>query len=74
MAIKDTFCGISEAAEILGCTTGRVRQLLLDGTLTGEKVADLENSPWLIDRKKLAAFAKTRPTTGRPRISTTPAS
>lgn len=67
MAIKDQFCGIIEAAETLGCTTGRVRQLLLRGDITGEKYGKHENAPWLIDRKSLAKFAKVKPTTGRPR-------
>lgn len=71
MAIKDTFCGITEAAGILGCTTGRVRQLLLRGDIKGEKFAPDEqpNAPWLIERKSLEKFAKVKPTTGRKRIA-----
>lgn len=67
MAIKDKFCGITEAAEILGCTTGRVRQLLLAGEVVGEKVSSLDNAPWIIDRKSLAKYAQKEQTVGRPR-------
>ena len=69
VAIKDKFCGISEAAGILGCTTGRVRQLLLAGELIGEKVDDAANAPWFIERKSVEKFASVTPATGRPRGS-----
>ena len=67
MAIKDNYCAIKEAAKTLGCTTGRVRQLLGDGAIVGEKVSDEANAPWMVERKSLEKYAKVKPTTGRPR-------
>jgi hypothetical protein len=69
MAIKDKFCGIIEAAGVLGCTSGRVRQLLQKGELVGEKYGNHANAPWLVERRSLAAYAKKKPSTGRPRIN-----
>jgi hypothetical protein len=69
VAIKDKFCGIIEAAEVLGCTAGRVRQLLQAGELVGEKYGDHANAPWLVERRSLASYAKKKPSTGRPRIN-----
>ena len=71
VAIKDKFCGIKEAAEVLGCTTGRVRQLILKGEIAGEKYGEYDNAPWLVDRQSLNKFSKIKPTTGRKRISET---
>lgn len=70
MAIKDRFCGISEAADFLGCTTGRVRQLLGSGDIKGEKVGEFDNSPWMVDRRSLEKYRDSRPegpSRGRPR-------
>jgi len=66
-AIKDNYCGVSEAAAIIGCTTGRVRQLLIAGKLVGEKYVDADNAPWAVDRKSVAAYSKVVQKTGRPR-------
>jgi len=62
--VKDDYATVAQAAKILGCTTGRVRQLLIAKTLPGEKMSP---TLWLIPRDKLAAFKKNLPTTGRPR-------
>jgi hypothetical protein len=69
LAIKDKFCGITEAADVIGCTTSRVRQLLIAGEIIGEKIDDAANAPWLVDRASVAKYAKNKPPTGRPRIS-----
>jgi hypothetical protein len=60
------FVSVAEAAEIIGCSPGRVRQLLIDGTLTGQK---LNERAWAVERKSAEAFAKTPQTVGRPRGS-----
>lgn len=54
VAIQTTGLTVAKAAERLGVTVGRVRQLLGDGTLVGEKI-----SPrcWLIDSASVAAYA-----------------
>lgn len=70
MAIKDKFCGITEAASLAGCTTGRMRQLLIAGEIRGEKVAEFANSPWMVDRQSLQKYIGQRPdgpSRGRPR-------
>lgn len=43
------FIGTSEAADIIGCTDGRVRQMLRDGILIGQKMS---NRVWLIDESE----------------------
>lgn len=70
MAIKDKFCGITEAAELAGCTTGRMRQLLIAGEIKGEKLSDQDNAPWMVDRRSLERYIENRPdgpSRGRPR-------
>lgn len=57
---------VPEAAEIIGCTTGRVHQLIADGTISGEKV---NGRAWLLLRKDVERIAKKPRTTGRPRVS-----
>lgn len=52
-----------EVAKYLNLTTGRVRQLALDGLLPGQRVADV----WVFDRADVVAFAATRPPRGRPK-------
>ncbi len=61
------FLSVPETADILGVTTGRVRQLLRDGTLQGHKVGDFQ---WAIADRDVKRFAKQpRSRMGRPRIS-----
>lgn len=62
--LQDDFLTVTQAAVRLGCTPGRVRQMLRSGILPGEKM-----SPWLwmIPKKAVAKAEKARPTTGRPR-------
>ena len=58
---------ISQAADALGCTTGRIRQLLRDehSGLRGEKV---NARAWIVEKKSVEKFAKQVPSVGRPRI------
>jgi excisionase family DNA binding protein len=61
------FVSVNKAAEMLGCTVGRVRQLILDGTLPGEK---LNERAWAIPRKAVEKFASRPQVKGRPRVRT----
>jgi excisionase family DNA binding protein len=58
------FVSVPEAADILGCTGGRVRQLLIAGELPGEK---LNARAWAVDRKAVEKMAAIPRTKGRPR-------
>lgn len=58
------FISVAEAATIIGCTEGRVRQLLIDETLAGQK---LNERAWAVERKSAENFAKQPQTVGRPR-------
>lgn len=60
------YISVSDAAEVLGCTEGRVRQLLDEKKIEGEK---LHERAWAVDRKSVEAYSKREITTGRPRIS-----
>lgn len=55
---------VEKAAEIIGITTGRVRQLLLSKELDGVKMSE---RVWLVNRKDAEKLAKKPPATGRPR-------
>jgi hypothetical protein len=60
------FVSVNEAAGILGCTDGRIRQMLRGGTLPGLK---LNQRAWALLRKDVERASKKHPQTGRPRIS-----
>jgi hypothetical protein len=59
------FCSVADAAEIIGCTVGRVRQLLIDGVIAGQK---LNERAWAVERKSAEKYAQTEQTVGRPRL------
>jgi len=54
--------GVAEAAEQLGVSARRVRQMLADGVLDGERVG----RAWIINREQLHQVAGLRPKVGRP--------
>jgi excisionase family DNA binding protein len=54
----------TEAAVVIGCTDGRVRQLLRDGTLLGKKVGE---RMWLIPEDEAQKIRDLPVETGRPR-------
>ena len=58
------FISVQEAAERIGCTVGRIRQLLIDKTLRGQK---LNERAWAVETKSVAEFAKLPQSVGRPR-------
>lgn len=58
---------VEEAAQIIGCTTGRVRQLLLAGELHGCKIT---GNSWVLVRQDAERYARHNPrTVGRKRVS-----
>lgn len=59
------FVSVPEAAAILGCTVGRVRQLLISGELEGKK---FNEKAWAIEKRAVEKLAKVPRTKGRPRI------
>ena len=61
-----TFVNVQEAAKLVGCTEGRIRQMLLDGTLKGEKA---NQRAWLILTTEIERLREKPYTTGRPRTS-----
>lgn len=66
MQINFDAVSATDAAEIIGCTTGRVRQLLRDGMLRGQK---LGKRAWAVSRVDAEKLATKPATTGRPRKS-----
>lgn len=58
------YVSVPEAARMLGCTSGRVRQLLIAGDLKGEK---LNAKAWAIQRRAVEKLAAIPQTKGRPR-------
>ena len=58
------FLSVKEAAKILGCTDGRVRQLVLSGVLKYER---FNGRALAIPLESLQKYAKTPIKTGRPR-------
>ncbi len=57
---------VAEAAAEIGCTEGRVRQLLREGVID---VVHLNERAWAVHRASVEAFCKQPQVTGRPRVS-----
>ena len=59
------YLSVTEAAKILGVTTGRVRQLLLTGQLKGHKLGEKSwaTDPAEVTRRRLAEKGAGRPKT-----------
>lgn len=66
MQINFDAVSVTKAAEIIGCTTGRVRQLLRDGVIRGAK---LSQRAWVVSRVDAQKMSETPAPTGRPRKS-----
>ena len=61
------FYSVTETARRLGMTDGRVRQLLLDGTLHGHKLGEQPGATWAVPCNEVERYAAIEQTTGRPR-------
>ncbi len=61
--INGNLLNVGEAAVVIGVTTGRVRQMLLDGTLKGIKA---NRRAWLVPKKEAEKLRDNRPPKGRP--------
>lgn len=64
--IQHDWITVREAAAIIGCSDGRVKQLIQDGSLTGQKFGI---RVWQVDRKSAEIYRDYKPSTGRPRGS-----
>lgn len=60
------FCNVADAAKIIGCTDGRVRQLLLAGELRGRKIND---RAWLVEIADAERVRDIEPGRGMPRTN-----
>ena len=63
MAIPELW-NVEKAAEVIGVTEGRVRQMLREGEMKGRKVND---RAWIMDPKEVERMAALEQKTGRPR-------
>lgn len=61
--LEKKFVTVKEASEIIGCSVGNVRHMILDKRLKAEKLG----SYWIIERTLAEKIAKTPAKTGRPR-------
>lgn len=61
----ENYLTITETADMLGCTEGRIRQLLRDKKLKGKK---FHERAWAIERVSAEKYAAIKQTVGRPRI------
>lgn len=52
---SDTFVSVAEAAELIGCTTGRIRQLLGKNLLEGTK---LNERAWAVRLESATKYAE----------------
>lgn len=60
------FLSVQEAAEFIGCTVGRIRQMLRSGELKGQKLSE---RAWVVDPNSVKKVAENPHSVGRPRIS-----
>lgn len=61
------YYSVAEAASELGCTGGRIRQLLLSGELKGHKLSKSKLSAWVVPVVEVERFRRIQFSTGRPR-------
>lgn len=64
MAIEISLLTVTEAAQLIGCTEGYVRRLLIEGKLKGRKFGQ---KVWMVERDAADEFRDALPSTGRPR-------
>jgi len=63
--ISGSFLTVDEAAQAMGCSAGRVRQLLRAGRLEGEKVSP---RVWMVRKRSLQAYEREKSVFGRKRL------
>ena len=68
--INGNLLNVSEAAELLGVTVGRVRQMLDPDRKTGAKLKGIKANgrAWLIPKKEIDRMKKNPPPKGRPSL------
>ena len=66
LADKIVYVSVAEAAEIIGCTEGRIRKLLIDRVLKGKK---LNERAWAVEEQSAKKYAKIPQKLGRPRVN-----
>jgi excisionase family DNA binding protein len=65
--VAEDFLTVAQAAEVIGCTEGRVRQLIREGKISG--IQELSERIRLIPRSQAEKLRDIPHTVGRPRIS-----
>lgn len=61
----DKYISVPQAADIIGCTVNRVRQLIGEGKIRAEKLND---RAWAVVADDVHEYADAEQTTGRPRV------
>lgn len=64
--LPSTMLSVKQAADIIGVTTGRVRQMLIAGTLVGVK---FNERAWIVDQTSAMKVAENIPLVGRRRTA-----
>lgn len=64
--LNNKYCSVAEAAEIIGCSEGRVRQMLREETLAGFKAHE---RAWLVEVKDAKRVRDEPSAVGAPRGS-----
>lgn len=59
------FLSVQEAASLVGCTVGRIRQMLRKGDLKGQKLSE---RAWVVDPQSVRKIAANPHSVGRPRV------
>ena len=62
--IANRWLTAQEAADVLGCTTSRIRQLCIREQVLGKKFTQ---NAWFVDRQSLAKYARKPRYGGRPK-------
>lgn len=65
-SVSDEFCTVAQAAAIIGCTDGRVRQLIREKKIRVDKISERIQ---LIPKTEAVRLRDTHHNVGRPRIS-----
>lgn len=66
MAHEVDLMDTTEVAAYLGLTTGRVRQLAIDGLLKGQRLGGKQRGAWAFVRDDVEEFKRRRRRPGRP--------